>query len=1126
MRCSNNNQFASPTASSLGLRHVGRSSVIKANTGGKGTLMSLCRSAVFAIVILGAVALSSPASAQSVNPALFDAMRWRLIGPFRGGRISAVSGVIGQPGTFYAGLPMGGVWKTTDAGWTWHPIFDSVRKVCSIGSVAVAPSDPNVIYVGTGDMVIRDISRGDGIWKSTDAGKTWFHSGLSNAGHIPSLLVDPKNPDIVLAACQGDLQKDSNHRGIYRSEDGGKSWTKVLFVDDVTGGVKLAWDPNHPDTILATTNQVYFGKGARPFFRRGAKPPASHTFVYKSTDEGKTWTKLSGGGLPPLFGRTCVAIAMHTHDQRMFLVQNSGLWRSDDGGSHWKQMDASDPRVRNGQGGYNCGVYVNTGDPNTVYVINTSSYISRDGGNTFTGWKGAPGGDDPQQMWLDPTDSNRILLGMDQGAAITYNDGQSWSLWYNQPTGQFYHIGVDNRWPFWVYGTEQDSASIATSERGIYGEITPLDWSPNPAFEFGTVVPDPINPNISYGMGSNGGIEKCIFPSGQWVTVGPDADPNLHLRTSFSRPLVFSQTNPHELLAGFQMLMATTDGGMHWRAISPDLTHPKGWKPPKPEVKPPVKKHPKQADDFFEQNSTTVSDDPDAYHAQFGFGGGAIECISTSSVKGGVIWVGTSNGLIKVTQDGGATWHDASIPKIPGGPRADISSIDASHQDPAEAYASVDSHGSGDDGPHLYRTTDFGKTWTEIINGLAVNEAGGSFCRVIRADTVRKGLLYAGTESDVYVSFDDGDHWQSLDLNLPNTSYRDLVVHGDDLVAGTFGRAIWVLDDLSPLRQASEGLESKSSFLYKPANAIRVQRNVGQDTPFPPEVPHAKNPPEGAIFDYLLKAKPLAPITLTIKDSSGQVVRVLSSSPRRQITQKPPNPDFWLQKRLPLSTHLGDNRVVWDLRWAMPPAFEYSWNINANPHETPPSPRGPMVLPGKYTAILDVDGNQTTQTFTITNDPNSPGNLGTLKQAYGWEMKVYSASESANAAYNAANALKAKIADLLKARNLPADVVKAANALSKKVDSAAGSGGGGGMYFFFMRRNGPPTLSGQVPAMNNLLDKLDSADTAPAEPVVNACKEGLANYAKAMASWSEIKDKDLPALNNLLKKNNIPVLSV
>lgn len=1110
--------------------------------------------AAFALSTMATLSLPTKASAQSVDPSQFQGMQWRLIGPFRGGRIAAVTGVIGQPGTFYAGLPMGGIWKTTDAGSTWKPIFDSIHEVCSIGSIEVAPSDPNIIYVGTGDMVIRDISRGDGMWKSTDAGKTWQRSGLENGGHIPSLLVDPKNPNIVLAACQGDLQKASKDRGVYRTEDGGKTWTRVLFADDLTGGVRLAWDPEHPDTVIATTDQVFYDRGNRPRFRPGAggTPPASHTFLYKSTDEGKTWTKLTGGGLPPLNGKTCIAVAMHTNAQRMFIVQNSGLWRSDDGGSTWTQMDKEDSRVRNGQGGYNCGVYVNTGNPDIVYVVNTCCYISRDGGNTFTGWRGAPGGDDPQQIWLDPTDPNRIFMGMDQGATITFNGGESWTNWYNQPTGQYYHIAVDNRWPFWVYGTEQDSASISTSERGIYGEITPLDWSPNPAYEFGTVVPDPLNPNISYGMGSNGGIEKCVFPSGQWVTVGPDANPNLHLFTSQSRPLIFSATNPHELLAGFQMLMATTDGGMHWHAISPDLGHPKGWKPPKPGDQPAgpdfALSDPDKAgstmradestaadqgqgdnqadDDFFGPNHNPLSDDPDAPAEQFGNFGGAIESISTSSISKGVIWVGTSNGLVKMTKDGGANWEDVSIPKIPGGARANISAIDASHFDPAEAYCAVDSHGTGDDGPHLYRTTDYGQNWTEIVTCLPTDETGGSFCRVIRNDTVRKGLLYAGTESNVFVSFDDGNQWQSLDLNLPNTSYRDLVVHGDDLVAGTYGRAIWVLDDLSPLRQISAEASDKPSYLFKPAVTVRVQRNVGQDTPFHEEVPHAENPPQGAVFDYLLKSTPTQPITITIKDSNGQVVRVLTSVPEPPITQKPPNPDYWTAPRLPLSTHIGENRVVWSLRWAMPPTFSYSWEINANPHATPPSPRGPMVLPGKYTVTLDVDGVKTTQPLTIVNDPNSPGTDGSLKAAYAYEIPIYKAAQASYANYQAAQKLSDALNDLLK--NKPSDeVTKAIQDLDKKVKAVGGSNERGGFGFFFRRGPaGPPSFQSLVGSMNSLNAKLDTADTAPAEPVIAACKDGLASFDKTVAAWKLIQTKDLPALNDLLKKNGLSPIAI
>ncbi|MGH7594003.1 MAG: WD40/YVTN/BNR-like repeat-containing protein, partial [Gemmatimonadales bacterium] len=523
--------------------------------------------------------LQTGAAQSPIDPGLYNGMVWRSIGPFRGGRVSAVSGAIGLPGTFYAGYPLGGVWKTTGAGTTWFPVFDAVKEASSVGAIEVAPSDPNIIYVGMGDLVTGGgINEGNGVYKSFDAGKTWQHLGLDDTRQIPSILVDPHNPDLVLIAAQGNIHRPGPTRGVFRSTDGGKHWSRTLFINDTIGVQKIAWAYDHPNVILATTVRHYTAPGGgRGGFGGGAAAGPTGTLVYKSTDEGLTWTELKGGGLPGnLSGRTSVAVAMNTNAQRMFLIGNSGLYRSDDGGTNWRQMDAGDTRIRNGQGGYNCGVYVDPKNPDIVYTINTSSYKSTDGGNTFTGFKGAPGGDDPQQMWIDPTDGNRMFFGVDQGATISLDGGQTWSSWYNQPTTQVYHISVDNQYPYWVYASQQDAGSIATRSRGDLGEITPLDWLPIPGYEFGTVAADPLNPKIVYAGGPASGLVKITYPSAQWINISPNMDTSLALRKVGNQPIQWSATNPHELLVGFNHLMATTDGGMHWKKLSPDLGYPKG----------------------------------------------------------------------------------------------------------------------------------------------------------------------------------------------------------------------------------------------------------------------------------------------------------------------------------------------------------------------------------------------------------------------------------------------------------------------------------------------------------------------------------------------------------------------
>lgn len=1105
------------------------------------------------------MALCASAVADPVPANLISAMVWRNIGPFRGGRVSAVTGVIGQPGVYYMGLPAGGVWKTTSAGTTWYPVMDSIKEASSVGAVQVAPSDPNVLYAGMGDITAGGgISRGNGVYKSTDAGATWKHIGLEKTEHIPSILVDPHNPNLVMVAALGPNNAKSDARGLYRSTDGGATWTKTLNMSDEIGVQRIAWAYDYPNVMLATTMQSYRapGQGGRGGgFGGGFGQGPSGTRLFKSTDEGVTWKEIKGGGLPDMSGKTCVAVAMHSDAQRMFLVGNFGLYRSDDGGATWRQMDAADRRVANGQGGYNCGVYVNTQNPDIVYVINTSSYWSTDGGTTFTGFKGAPGGDDPQQMWLDPTDGNRLFFGTDQGATVSLDGGKNWSSWYNQATAQVYHISVDNQFPYWVYATQQDSGSIATASRGNLGAITSLDWLPHPGYEFGSIVADPLNPKVSYAGGPSGGIIKTTYPSGQWIDVSPSLDSTLALRKVGNQPLLFSPKNPHELLAGFQVLMATTDGGKRWHALSPDLSRKPGEAPPAAPTAPasgrpgrgtpavgapaagaPPAGTPAAGPGRGGQSPPDEEDDGAGdeveREAQRGGFGAAIESMSVSSVDGNILWVGTSNGLIKVSRDHGVTWDDVTIPDMPNGARADVSAIDASHQDPATAYVAVDCHGAGDLKPYLYRTHDFGKTWTPIVAGLPVDETGGSFTRVIRADTKRAGLLYAGTESSVYFSIDDGDHWQSLMLNLPTTSYRDMVVKDNDLVVGTYGRGFWILDDVSPLRQITPSVASEQGHLFKPGDAVRVRRNVGDDTPFPPEVPHADNAPDGAIVYYYLGSKPTGDITLDVHDSRGRLVRHMSSAPIPASTDPPPPvPDFWLEKPMPLPTAVGLNRTNWNLRYDSPAAFSHSYEINANPGQTPASPEGPLVIPGVYTVTLTVAGKSYKETVTVKNDPRSPAGSGELRAQNELQMSLYKCTQEAYARYHQVAETRASIAALLKA-NPPEAVVTAAKALDTKLAAVGGTTGfgrrfGGGGGGFGGPGNAPrqPSFTAINGAAVRHLNALDSGDMAPNEVMRKACMATCKEFETATKSWELLKSKDLVAFNALLGKNNLKAVA-
>ncbi len=1057
---------------------------------------------------LAALALSTlgarPAAPPPVKPDMLAGLVWRNIGPLRAGRVAAVTGAIGEPGVFYFGSPEGGVWKTSNAGVTWNEIFDQVPGVASVGAIEVAPSDTNIIYAGTGDIITGGaIDEGNGMYKSTDAGKTWQHIGLDSTKQIPSIIVDPSNPDVVLVAAQGNVHEKSGRRGVFRSTDGGRTWTRTLFVNDEVGAVKLAYAYDKPNVILATTDEHYVPPGSAA---RGAFGGPNGTHLFRSTDDGVTWQEISGHGLPDLSGRTSVAIANHTDARRMFIIGNFGLYRSDDGGATWRQMDPTDTRIRNGQGGYNCGVYVNSENPDIVYTINTSSYVSHDGGNTFTGFKGAPGGDDPQQLWIDPTNGQRMLLGMDQGGTVTLDGGKTWSTWYNQSTEQVYHISVDNSFPFWVYAPQQDAGAIRVRSRGNFGEITPLDWDPVGGWEWGTIVADPLNPHVVYASGS--GILKITYPTEQVINVSPSQDPSLHLRQTSTNPLIWAPWNQHELLAGFQYVMATTDGGVHWRRISPDLGYPKGVKPP-PE-------------------SQAFGRGRGGRGGRGAFGG-LIEAISPSTVARGLIWVSTNNGLIKLTRNDGASWEDVSIPDLPDRDHADLDAIDASHQNPGEAYVAVDYHTVGNFAPYFYRTRDYGKTWTKIVNGLPTGQTNGSFARVIRADTKQAGLLFAGTESSMYVSFDDGDQWQSLRLNLPITSYRDAVIKGNDLVVGTYGRGIWILDDISPLRQMTAAVADAPAHLFKPAEAIRIRRNVNQDTPFPPEVPHSLNAPPGVLIYYSLGARPSGDITLEVLDAQGHVLRHMSSAPITPVPEAshPPEPNFWLATPRPMPTDVGLNRINWNLRRDDPPSFTHSFEINANPGLTPASPEGPLVPPGEYTLRLTVNGKQYSQPLFVRNDPRSPASDAAVRAQYGLQTKIYDAITEAWDGYQQAETVHAAVEKIL-AANPPASVASATKAFAAQVDSVSGATRGAAGRRFRFRRFGPPgppnfrMLNG---TMVRELESQDNADMAPTPAMEAGYAASCHDLGTAVTRWQSLTTKDLSALNAQLTKAGLSAIA-
>lgn len=1021
------------------------------------------------------------AQAQSIPVEAYSSLKWRNVGPFRGGRVASVTGAIGRPGVYYMGLPMGGAWKTTNSGVTWFPIMDQIKEASSVGAIEAAPSNPDIVYVGMGDIIVGGgLSQGNGMYKSTDGGKTWQYLGFPDAGHIGSIVVDPKDPNIVQVAIKGHVRKRTKDRGIFRSTDGGKTWTQTLAISDEVGGNKITYAWDAPNIMLATTVQHYNAPGTNGPF--GGFGGSTGTKLYKSTDGGQSWAELNGSGLPKLAGRTGLAIAQGTGGKRMFIVGNFGLYRSDDGGQTWRQMAAKDRRIRNGQGGYNCGVYVNPQNPDTVYVINTCSYVSRDGGETFVGFKGAPGGDDPQQAWFDPTDGNRFFFGTDQGATITLDGGQTWSNWYNQPSAQVYHIGVDNQMPYWIYATMQDSGAIGTASRGNLGAITPFDWTTNPGFEFGSIVADPLNPNITYVGSQSGGIAKVDKATATYTEVSPSQFERSKYRHVLNQPLLFAPANPKELLAGYQFVSVTTDGGQTWKTISPDLTV----RPEQPEPKKDDKKvetkglKPGQVapdedddDEDADDEEITKTGDKDVHYMrlQRGNRGGSIQCLASSPLTSDIIWVGTSNGIIQVTKDHGKTWNMVNIASLPVPDRADVLSVEASHFEPGTAYVTVTQHTIGDFTPYVYRTRDFGQSWKRISDGIPADVPSGNFARVIREDSVRKGLLFLGTESSVYVSFDDGDHWQPLGLNLPNTSYRDMVVKGNDLVVGTYGRGFWILDDFSPLREISPSVLADSVYFYQPAATYRLRRNVNYDTPFPPEVAMAPNPWD-CTFSYFLKS-PAKRVTITVIDGKGRTVQTLSSDPVSPDASQQPIPEFWKEIPRALPTEAGLARVEWNLRYSKPEGAGPEYDINATPLRTQAGPLGPMVGPGKYKVVLNVDGKEFTKTIEILHDPRSPRPASAVRKLADLQADLWEFANRVTAKKAEVDALKVKVTEA--AKSAKGDEVKALESLAEQLTNLASGSTENGLE----KGVSLPGLSSLAGAARGINQQLDYGDEGP-----------------------------------------------
>jgi photosystem II stability/assembly factor-like uncharacterized protein len=1035
---------------------------------------------VVGLSIAGWASAADPVAAgpSAVDPSNYQALHWRLIGPFRGGRVLAVTGIPGDSRHFYFGAVDGGVWATQDAGRTWQPIFDH-EPVGSIGAVAIAPSRPSTIYVGTGEADMRsDIAQGNGMYKSTDGGAHWTHIGLTDSRQIARILVDPHDPSLVYVAVLGHPYGPNAQRGVFRSSDGGRHWTKILYKNANTGAVDLAFKPGDSRTLYAALWQT-----RRPPW--SVYPPSNGpgTGLYVSHDGGDHWSRIEGHGLPDNPGRIGLAVSPASPDRVYALADGpwgqGGLYRSDDGGQQWRHVSA-DPRIY-GRGWYFCAVTADPTNADRLYVMNTIVLESRDGGGHFSALKGDPTGDDFHQLWIDPTDTKRRILGSDQGAQVTLDGGKTWSSWYNQPTAQMYHVSTDSRFPYWVYGSQQDSGAAALPSRTSSGDGITLEQfhEITPGGENGMIAPDPRDPDLIYGDGADvaAGVEMLNRKTQQIRDVDATlAYPLAHYRSAWTLPLAFSKRDQKTLYFANQRLFSTTDGGEHWNLISPDLTRRDAGIPPN-------------------LDPTTAADD---YHVSKRRG--VIYSIAPSPLDAKVVWVGTDDGLVWRTADGGAHWRN--VTPRPLTPWSKIGGIEVSHFQPGVAYVAVDRHRLDDDTPYIYVTRDDGKTWSRADAGIP----RGSFVNVVREDPVRPGLLYAGTEFGIYVSFDDGAHWQSLQQNLPVTSVRDIDVHGDDLVIATHGRGFWIMDDVSALRQMSD-VRPGAVTLFAPAVAIRLRVAEFTGTPMPKDEPLASNPPDGAIIDYVLPGGVSGPVAVTILDQHGQVVRRYSSDEH----VAPPNPatlqfapEWVVPTALPAAA-AGMQRFVWDLRYAMPTV----------PGAKGPSKDGVWAPPGRYTVELTVNGRNYQQPLTVEADPRVKASEAALQREFELARKVEADQLQASTALAGAE----KLLDALDARLATAGRLhREMAALLAKATNISGARPHADRVPFPAV---PPQRADSLLAVSFDLLGLESAvDGADADPSPDA----LTSYATlsrtltaTLAEWSAFERTDVSRLNARLK---------
>lgn len=1024
-------------------------------------------------------AMTQGVGAQAIGAGYLSGLRWRSIGPYRSGNIAAVTGIPGDPTTYYVGTPEAGVWKTSNGGTTWQPVFDDIH-VPSIGAIAASPSNPSIVYVGTGDPSGWSFTPGRGVFKTTDAGKSWKSIGLETTRYINALLVDPKNPDVVIVGALGAAQSGgaaNSARGVFRSTDGGSTWKKVLYEDAYTGVKDLVCDVSDPRVMYASFQRG--AMGVSPAALSALRPLGAG--IFKSSDEGATWTAIAGRGLPAGIPAFALTVASGTHGQRVYAEAQGtgrdagGVYRSDDGGNSWtlgtKEIGSAGGRI-----------YADPKNPDLVYLMGTSMYRSLDGARTFNSYKGAPGGDDNRDLWIDPSNPRRMLMGADQGPTISVDDGATWSPWYNLPDGQFYNVITDGDFPYRVCGSQQDSGTACVLSQSDYGRIRENDWYAVGGFERGAIVPDPLDSRWIYTQGWYHVLRRYDRTTGQ-VSVLYTPTPEDHF--GGLPPMAFSPQDPHRLYMAAQYLMASDDSARDWHRVSPDLT------------------------------AGAAQAEVGASAPRFRRFEPFIQTISLSAVSDGQIWAGTNNGLIQLTRDGGKSWANVTPSGLP--PRASISVIDASHSNDAVAYAAVSA--PGDSRPYIYRTTDFGKSWTKIVAGLPDD----ALVRVVREDPVASNLLYAGTVTGAWVSFDRGDHWQSLQLNLPNTVVSDIAIHRNDLAISTYGRALWVLDDVTPLRQVHAAVASSSApYLYAPELTYRVRWDNDQDTPRPPEVPAGENAPEGAIIYYHLNAATSGPISLSIRDASGNLVRQYTNvAPPPALM--PNVPTYWFAPPEGLPTTAGLHRVLWDLRYQDPKTLpygyygnmltytEYTLTWHAVKGNTPRvQPPGPIAIPGTYQVELMVDGHTYKQEFTVVNDPRVTVPQADLVAQLRSEQRMTHGMEVSYAAfYQLDHMRKALATDRASAAGKPmsAEIDAAAQALDKQL--AAVADGGFGMANRDLARH---------------LEDADFGDMLPTSSDLNAIEANCKQIDSSIAELHQLLGSSVPQVNTMLEQAHLTQL--